>query len=127
MISSQTAQAVRGAIILFVWLVAPLGFGTVAQLTPPGFVTLLLWQWSIFPHAIAYVGPGHAQLAWSPTTAGIIASTQWLVVAAAFGWGTRNRRWSTQAGLAPLAIIGTVIVVHLILRLMGYVVFQGLP
>jgi hypothetical protein len=127
MISSPATPAVRGALILLVWILAPLAFGLVASLTSAGFVTLLLWQWSVFPHAIAYVGPGHAQLAWSPATARIIAVLQWLVVAAAFGWATRNRRWPWQAGLAPVAIVVTVVVAHTILRLLGYVVFQKLP
>jgi len=124
---SHATPVVRGAVILLVWILAPLAFGRVASLTSAGFVTLLVWQWSVFPHAIAYVGPDHAQLAWSPATARIIAVLQWLVVAAAFGWATRNRRWSVQAGLAPVAIVVTVVVVQAILRLMGYVVFQKLP
>jgi hypothetical protein len=127
MISSEGTRAARGAMILVVWLLTPLAFGMMAPLTSPGFVTLLVWQWSVFPHAIAYVGPGHAQLAWSPATARLIAVLQWLFVGAAFGWLTRNRGWPTQAGLAPLAIIVTSVVLHTILRLCGYVVFQGLP
>jgi hypothetical protein len=127
MISSERTRAARGATILVVWLLTPLAVGMMAPLTSPGFVTLLIWQWVVFPHAITYVGPGHVQLAWSPATARILAVVQWVFVAAVFGWFTRHRRWPMQAGLAPVAIIVTSVVVYAIVRLMGDVVFQRLP
>lgn len=121
------AGAIRGAGILLLWLLTPLALGSVAPSTSFGFVTLLVWQWSVFPHAITYVGPGHTQLAWSHATASSIAASQWVLVAAAFGWLTRQRRWALQVGLAPVAIIVTVVCVLTLLRLLGYVVFQALP